>query len=70
MAMNLADLIDASRRLSLKDRRALVDALRGELEEGNGDIAELEGLGEEVWRDIDVDDYVRQERDAWTRSTG
>jgi hypothetical protein len=70
MAMNLADLIDASRRLSLEDRRALVDALRGELEEGNGDIAELEGLGEEVWRDIDVDDYVRQERDAWTRSTG
>jgi hypothetical protein len=68
--MNLADLIDASRRLSLEDRRALVETLRGELEEGDGDIAELEGLGEEVWRDIDVDDYVRQERDAWTRSTG
>ena len=70
MAMNLNDLLNASRQLSLEDRRALVDTLRRDLEKGDADITELEGLGEDVWRDIDVDDYLRQERDAWTRSTG
>lgn len=69
MVTKLDDLLDASRRLSPEDRRALVDALRRDLEEGDADIAELEGLGEDIWRDVDVDGYLRQERDAWTRST-
>jgi hypothetical protein len=69
MATNLADLLEASRQLSPEDRRALVDALRSDLGEGDCDIGELEGLGEEVWRDVDVEDYVRQERDAWTGSS-
>ncbi len=69
MATNLADLLEASRRLSPEERRALVDALRHDLEEGDGDIGELEGLGEEMWRDVDVDEYIRHERDAWTGSS-
>ena len=28
-------------------------------------ILELDGLGQEIWRDIDVDEYLRQERQAW-----
>ncbi|BAZ21506.1 hypothetical protein NIES4073_23840 [Kalymmatonema gypsitolerans NIES-4073] len=28
-------------------------------------ILELEGLGKEVWNDIDAQDYVNQERDSW-----
>ncbi len=29
-------------------------------------ILELEGLGKEIWEGIDAQEYVRQERAAWT----
>ena len=28
-------------------------------------IMELQGLGKEIWQDIDVDEYVREERRSW-----
>lgn len=28
-------------------------------------IMELEGLGEEIWRDVDVQAYIHQERASW-----
>ena len=28
-------------------------------------IAELKGLGREIWEDVDAQDYVNQERDGW-----
>jgi hypothetical protein len=28
-------------------------------------LLELEGLGAEVWSKVNVEDYVRQERDSW-----
>jgi len=28
-------------------------------------LLELEGLGEGIWSKLDVDEYVRQERDSW-----
>ena len=28
-------------------------------------ILDLQGLGKDVWRNIDVDQYLRTERDAW-----
>lgn len=28
-------------------------------------ILELQGLGKEVWRDIDAEQYVDRERDSW-----
>jgi hypothetical protein len=28
-------------------------------------ILELEGLGADLWRSIDVDKYIREERDSW-----
>ncbi|GHO53367.1 hypothetical protein [Ktedonobacter robiniae] len=28
-------------------------------------ILELEGLGKEIWQGVDVEDYIRQERDSW-----
>jgi hypothetical protein len=31
-------------------------------------ILELQGLGREFWRGIDVDEYIRKERESWTRS--
>jgi hypothetical protein len=28
-------------------------------------LLELEGLGKEIWKDIDVDDYIDKERNSW-----
>ncbi|MDA1193233.1 MAG: hypothetical protein O3A46_16275 [Candidatus Poribacteria bacterium] len=28
-------------------------------------IQEFRGVGKELWRSIDVDEYVRKEREAW-----
>lgn len=28
-------------------------------------IMELRGLGKEIWREIDVQEYVNQERESW-----
>lgn len=28
-------------------------------------VLELQGLGKEIWRDIDVDDYIDRERSSW-----
>lgn len=29
------------------------------------DITKLEGLGAEIWQSIDVDEYIRKERESW-----
>lgn len=72
MATRLEDVLRTSRALSSDDRRALLDALRRDLDAGDGgaDITELEGLGAEVWTGVDPDAYIRQERATWDRSTG
>lgn len=28
-------------------------------------VEELKGLGREIWEDVDIQDYIDQERDAW-----
>jgi len=30
-------------------------------------IMELEGLGKEVWQDVDVEKYIDEERDSWDK---
>jgi len=30
-----------------------------------GRLSELKGLGKETWEGIDVDQYIREERDSW-----
>ncbi len=27
----------------------------------------MAGLGKEIWEDVDVDEYIRKERDSWER---
>lgn len=39
--------------------------LSGELGRRPRSLMELEGLGQEVWQGLDVDDYIRQERSSW-----
>jgi hypothetical protein len=28
-------------------------------------IADIEGLGKEIWTDVNVDEYIQQERSSW-----
>jgi antitoxin (DNA-binding transcriptional repressor) of toxin-antitoxin stability system len=32
---------------------------------GKLDFRKAAGLGEEIWKDIDVDDYLQREREKW-----
>ena len=32
---------------------------------GSRSILELEGLGAELWREVEAQEYVRRERDSW-----
>jgi hypothetical protein len=32
---------------------------------GKHSLLELEGLGAEIWSGVDVEDYVRRERESW-----
>jgi hypothetical protein len=47
--------------------KAIVEELRSTLpvEVKKHDIMEWEGLGAELWRKLDVDDFVRKERESW-----
>lgn len=28
-------------------------------------LRDLQGLGKEIWQDVDVEDYIKKERDSW-----
>lgn len=28
-------------------------------------LRDLQGLGKEIWEDVDVEDYIKKERDSW-----
>jgi len=28
-------------------------------------LKDLKGLGKEIWKDIDVEDYIKEERESW-----
>ena len=45
---------------------SLASWVRQELKlEVGKDILELQGLGKEIWRGMDAQEYVNQERDSW-----
>jgi hypothetical protein len=60
------------RRLDPAARRRLLSELTEIVEQENTtqpvrSLRELRGLGKEIWEGIDAQEYVRQERAAWTR---
>jgi hypothetical protein len=72
MSAELGWALEVARSLGPAEKRALIEALREELDAGadepEADIMELEGLGAELWEGIDVDGYIREERTSWERS--
>lgn len=67
----LDEAIVVSEKLSPTDRLRLIgilsDRLRDELEQGTEaiDMLSLTGLGADVWQDLDVGQYLEQERASW-----
>lgn len=64
------DVLRRARRLTSADQLRLLEELAGNLRrQGTGlkkrSILELQGLGKEVWRDVDPRAYVDEERDSW-----
>jgi hypothetical protein len=56
------------RQLSLDEQFQLLEELVAMVRKNSQpqhSILELEGLGKEVWEGVDVDEYVKQERDSW-----
>jgi hypothetical protein len=64
-------IANMARQLGLRERLQLLQELLGTIsndvvETGSKrSIFELKGVGAEMWRDIDVDEYIRQERASW-----
>jgi hypothetical protein len=71
--MTVADILEQAKSLSIHERKALVKLLIDTLNAPTPDasapkkhsILELAGLGEEIWRGIDAQEYVNQLRSEW-----
>lgn len=65
-----SDILDRARRLSPADQLRLLEDLaalvRREMDQQpRRSILELQGLGKEIWADVDVEQYIDQERATW-----
>jgi hypothetical protein len=73
--MTVADIIEQARALSLQERKDLVKQLVDTLDalitksapQQKHSILELAGLGAEIWKDIDAQEYVDQLRSEWDK---
>jgi hypothetical protein len=64
-------LLSRARKLPRRDQRRLVSEMTAALAQSDRrkthSLLELEGLGKEVWEGIDVEQYIKAERDSWER---
>lgn len=67
----LTDILNQVQQLSPEERERLLDDLAVSIHKGTADrpkkhsIKELRGLGKELWRSIDVEKYIEEERNSW-----
>jgi hypothetical protein len=66
------EVLDQARKLSLVDQARLVETLSKLVQARiqawpKHSILELEGMGKELWRGIDVEKYIEEERNSWER---
>lgn len=64
------DVLKRAQRLTSTDQLRLVEELAGILRrqdvgQKSQSILELQGLGKEIWHDIDPEEYIDRERDSW-----
>ena len=67
--MTITEILDQVKHLSKQERRELIQLLHESLqhtdEPQNHSILELAGLGAEIWKGIDPQEYVNQLRGEW-----
>jgi hypothetical protein len=67
--MTLQEIFEEIPKLSRQERKelihTLVDSLTEVDEPKQHSILELEGLGAEIWEEIDAQEYVNQLRSEW-----
>jgi hypothetical protein len=64
------DVLRRARRLTSTDQLRLLEELAGSLrrqdtEQRRRSILDLQGLGKEIWRDIEPQEYIDRERNSW-----
>ena len=64
-SLTLEELIEAANKLNMADRQHLLHALIVASAKRNRRISVLRGLGREIWRGCDAQEYVDSERDSW-----
>ena len=63
MPLTIEEIIAAAAQFPERDRLRLVQALSTVAADSRRSITELRGLGKEIWRHQDAQEYVNQERD-------
>lgn len=66
--MTVQELIQKARELTTAERQKLVQALQSmsDITPKQYRLSDLRGVGAEIWRDVDVDDYLNQLRNEWS----
>ena len=65
------DYVKGIQKLKPEEQLSLVEIISAQLKKSfrrkarQHRITELEGLGADIWKDIDVQDYLRKERESW-----
>jgi hypothetical protein len=68
------DVLARAERLSFEEIKRLVDDLNAKLEQHKEQEPEtrprhkardFRGVGKETWKNVDVEEYIRQERASW-----
>ena len=65
------DYVEGIENLNAEEQLSLLEKISARLkknfqtEANRHRITELEGLGADIWKDIDIQDYLRNERESW-----
>jgi len=71
ISISYSDCVRGIKSLNIDEQLALLEIISARLKKSIGkerkknSIMELEGLGANIWKSIDAQDYVRKERDSW-----
>jgi hypothetical protein len=63
--LTVEELIEAAKKLASDDRERLVRILTQQNTGGRQRITRLRGLGKEIWKGVDAQEYLNSERDSW-----
>jgi hypothetical protein len=67
--MTRIDVINAIKKMKAAEQIELLESLLSLLKSTiveKHSLRELKGLGKSMWRKVDVEEYLRKERDNWT----